>query len=141
MRRLAASAAPRRERVLVRYDPGLSMSGWKQMLRRLVREPGFSTVIVLTLALALAAVVTVFTLVNDVLLRQLPYPESAHLVEVSHDAPGLKLEKMGMSPRLYLHYLEHSKTLAGIALSSSADFTLSGGEEPVRVPGAVVSPS
>ncbi len=111
------------------------------MLRRLVREPGFSTVTVLTLALALAAVVTVFTLVNAVLLRQLPYPESAHLVEVSHTAPGLKLEKMDMSARLYLHYLERSKTLDGIALSSSADFTLSGDEEPVRVPGAVISPS
>ena len=75
------------------------------------------------------------------LLRQLPYPQSAHLVEVSHAAPGLKLEKMDMSARLYLHYLERSKTLAGIALSSSADFTLSGDGEPVRVPEAVVSPS
>lgn len=111
------------------------------MLRRLVREPGFSTVTVLTLALALAAVVTVFTLVNAVLLRQLPYPESAHLVEVSHAAPALELENMGMSPRLYLHYLERSKTLDGIALWSSADLTLTGDEEPVRVPGAVVSPS
>ena len=110
------------------------------MLRRLVREPGFSTVTVLTLALALAAVVTVFTLVDAVLLRQLPYPESAHLVEVSHAAPGLKIEKLDMSARLYLHYLERSKTLYGIALWSSADFTLSG-DEPVRVPGAVVSPS
>jgi predicted permease len=117
------------------------MGGWKQMLRRLVREPGFSTVTVLTLALALAAVVTVFTLVNAVLLRQLPYPVSAHLVEVSHAAPGLKLENLGMSARLYLHYLEHSKTLAGIALWSNAEFTLSGDQEPVRVPGAVVSPS
>ncbi|HEY0782344.1 MAG TPA: ABC transporter permease, partial [Thermoanaerobaculia bacterium] len=112
------------------------------MLRRLVREPRFSAVTVLTLALALAAVVTVFTLVNAVLLRQLPYPESSHLVDLSHAAPGLKLDKMGVSPRLYLHYLERSKTLDGIALSSSAEFTLSGGaEEPVRVPGAVVSPS
>jgi predicted permease len=117
------------------------MGGWKQMLRRLVREPGFSAVTVLTLALALAAVVTVFTLVNAVLLRQLPYPESARLVEVSHDAPGLKLENMGMSPRLYLHYLEHSKTLDGIALANTAEITLSGDGEPVRVPGAVVSPS
>lgn len=111
------------------------------MLRRLVRERGFSTITVLTLALALAAVVTLFTLVNAVLLRQLPYPESAHLVEVSHAVPGLKLEKLDMSARLYLHYLEHSKTLAGIALWSSADLTLTGDDEPVRLPGAVVSPS
>ena len=111
------------------------------MLRRLVREPGFSAVTVLTLALALAAVVTVFTLVNAVLLRQLPYPESDHLVEVSHAAPGLELERLGTSARLYLHYLEHGKTLDGIALWSSADFTLTGDEEPVRVPGAVLSPS
>ena len=110
------------------------------MLRRLVREPGFSALTVLTLALALAAVVTVFTLVDTVLLRQLPYPESAHLVEVSHAAPGLKIDKLDMSARLYLHYLERSKTLDGIALWSSADFTLSG-DEPVRVPGAVISPS
>ncbi len=111
------------------------------MLRRLVREPGFSAVAVLTLALALAAVVTVFTLVDAVLLRQLPYPESDHLVEVSHVAPGLKLDTLDMSARLYLHYLARSRTLAGIALWSSADFTLTGDEEPVRVRGAVVSPS
>jgi predicted permease len=117
------------------------MSGWKQMLRRLVREPGFSAITVLTLALALAAVVTLFTLVDAVLLRQLPYPGSAHLVEVSHAAPGLKLDKLDTSARLYLHYLEHSKTLAGIALWSSADFTLTGDQDPVRMPGAAVTPS
>jgi predicted permease len=117
------------------------MSESKQMLRRLVREPGFSTITVLTLALALAAVVTLFTLVDAVLLRQLPYPESAHLVEVSHAAPGLKLDKLDTSARLYLHYLERSKTLAGIALWSSADFTLTGDQDPVRMPGAAVTPS
>ncbi|HEX3526036.1 MAG TPA: ABC transporter permease [Thermoanaerobaculia bacterium] len=111
------------------------------MLRRLVREPGFSTITVLTLALALAAVVTLFTLVNAVLLRQLPYPGSARLVEVSHAVPGLKIDKLDMSTRLYLHYLERSKTLAGIALWNSADFTLTGDQEPVRMPGAVVTPS
>ena len=53
-------------------------------------------------------------------------------MEVSHAAPGLELEKLDMSARLYLHYLEHSKTLDGIALWSSAELTLSSAARAAR---------
>lgn len=59
--------------------------------RDLRRHPGFLLVVVLTLGVAVAADSAVFTVVDAVLLRPLPFPAADRLVIVRHDAPGLKL--------------------------------------------------
>jgi predicted permease len=95
--------------------------GW----RALVRTPVFLVTSVATLALAIGAVVGMFSVVNTVLLRPLPFPDSDRLVVISGTAPGSDLpERFGPGPEFYLHYKEHSQLLDGIFLFGAGTSTL-----------------
>ena len=95
--------------------------GW----RALVRTPGFLVTSVATLALAIGAVVGMFSVVNTVLLRPLPFPDSDRLVVLSGTAPGSDLpERFGLGPEFYLHYKERSQLLDGIFLFGAGTSTL-----------------
>ena len=83
--------------------------------RGLIRTPAFLVTSVFTLALAIGAVVGMFSVVNAVLLRPLPFPNSDRLVAVAGTAPGSDLpERFGLGPEFYLHYKERSRLLDGI---------------------------
>jgi putative ABC transport system permease protein len=95
--------------------------GW----RALVRTPVFLVTSVATLALALGAVVGMFSVVNTVLLRPLPFEDSHRLVVVSGTAPGSDLpERFGLGQEFYLHYKERSQLLDGIFLFAAGTSTL-----------------
>lgn len=95
--------------------------GW----RALVRTPGFLVTSVATLALAIGAVVGIFSVVNSVLLRPLPFPDSDRLVVVSGAAPGSDLpERFGLGQEFYLHYKERSQLLDGMFLFGGGTSTL-----------------
>src|SRR5262245_40777137 len=66
-------------------------------LRALVKRPGFTVVVVLTLALGIGANTAIFSVVHAVLLRPLPFPDSDRLVLVRDDLTGRKIENVGMS--------------------------------------------
>ncbi len=117
------------------------MTMLRSLLRPLRRSPGFSAVTIATLSLGIAASVAVFSLVNGVLLKQLPYPDADSVVQLDHAAPGLGLTTMGMSEALFHHYASESETLRHIALFASSTFTLASADDSVRVPGARVTPS
>ncbi len=68
------------------------------ILRRLLRTPSFTLLAIATLALAIGADVAIFSLVNTILLRPLPYPEPDRLVGLYHTAPGLALDELPQSP-------------------------------------------
>ncbi|MEM6702585.1 MAG: ABC transporter permease [Acidobacteriota bacterium] len=111
-------------------------------LRRFVRkERSFAGLAVLTLALGIGAAVTIFTVVNGVLFESLPYRDADRLLALDHEAPGLELPEMGVSQRLYLHYLENATTLDEVALRDQQRTTLTGDGEPERVLAARVTPS
>ena len=64
------------------------LSDLKFTLRRLLKAPGFTIAVLLTLAVGIGANTAVFTVVDSILLKPLPYPDSDHIVSLSLDAPG-----------------------------------------------------
>ena len=103
------------------------MATFRSLWRTLKRDPGFSALAVFTLALGIGATTAIFSLVNDIMLEGLPYPESEQMVSIDHNAPALNLPQMGLSRRLYLHYLENTTSFAEIALLNQGAGTLTGG--------------
>ena len=114
----------------------------RRCFRSLLRNPPFTGVAVLTVALGVGASVTVFTVVNAVLLRPLPIPDSERLVLLRHVAPRLQqLNEMRMSDALYFLYAEESRTLDGVAGFSDYQVSLTGPDNPQRVQAASVTAS
>jgi predicted permease len=101
------------------------ISDFRHAWRALVRTPGFLVTSVATLALAIGAVVGMFSVVNTVLLRPLPFPASDRLVVVSGTAPGSDLPaRFEVGAEFYLHYKERSQLLDGIFLFGAGTATL-----------------
>jgi putative ABC transport system permease protein len=99
--------------------------------RSLMRAPGFVVVALLTLGLGIGANTAVFSVVNSVLVRPLPYPESARLAAAGYLLTGE-----------YLVLRERANTFEEVALYvPTVGFNLSGTAEPERVTGAYVSPN
>jgi predicted permease len=110
--------------------------------RSLRRSPGFTAAAVLTLSLAIGANIAIFAVVKSVVLNPLPYPDSGRLVELDHGAERLNIPSgMGLTPGLYYHYFERSRTLESIAIYQTDDATLSGSGEPERIQVARATPS
>jgi len=110
--------------------------------RRLLRSPGFTAAATLPMAIGLGAAATIFTLVQDVVLAPLPYPDADRLVVIRSTLPGYEID--GRLPRVgafmgqYLHYRERSALLAELGGYWTFDGTLTGdqGAEYVQLGGA-----
>ena len=95
----------------------MSLSSQLRLLwRRAAGNPGLTLLSLLTLAVAVGATVAIFTVVNAVLLRPLPFPDSERLVLLRHAVPQLgPLNDHPMSDALHFLYAEQSRTLDGVA--------------------------
>jgi len=103
--------------------------------RALLRTPGFLVTSAATLALAIGAVVGMFSVVNSVLLRPLPFPHADRLVVLAGTAPGSDLpERFGLGQEFYLHYKERSKLIDGIFLFGGGTSTLRTEDRVERIP-------
>ncbi|HEY5552520.1 MAG TPA: ABC transporter permease, partial [Opitutaceae bacterium] len=78
-----------------------SLAGFRQIVRRLVRERGFTATILLTLALCIGANVAIFAVVDAILIRPLPYPHAERLVTVRNSYPGAGAPDSGASLNNY----------------------------------------
>ena len=93
--------------------------------RALLRTPAFFITCVVTLALAIGAVAGMFSVVNAVLLRPLPFENPDRLVALGGTAPGSDLpERFGLGSDFYLHYKENSRLLEGVFLFGGGTSTL-----------------
>ena len=108
-------------------------------LRNARRNPGFSSVVVLTMALGIGANSAIFSVVNGVVLRPLPYADSDRLVVLRQSRPLAGEPDIGFSVPALHDYRSQSTTLDAIAEFHEMWFILLGGEEPKRVSTGVVS--
>ena len=108
-------------------------SGVKQILRRIGRTPMFACVAVLTVAIGVGANTAIFSVIEGVLLKALPYPEPQRLVAVDHSAPGVSLQDAGVAPFLYFTYKDHSRTFLQVGMWQSGSNRVTGIGRPEQV--------
>jgi predicted permease len=112
----------------------------KQAVRGLARTPWVTGMVIVTLALGIGAPTAVFSVVNAVLLRPLPYPEADRLVRINrvNDRGQVNGSSSGAA---FLALREQSRSFAEMASYDSTSFDLRTGSGPQPVRGAIVSPS
>src|SRR5262249_33443732 len=101
--------------------------------RRLLRAPMFTIVTVLTIALGVGANTAIFSVVNGILLKPLPYPEPSQLVSVWQSAPALNLPDLNASPSDYFTFREENRTFQEIGMWNSGRSTLTGVGAPEEI--------
>jgi putative ABC transport system permease protein len=107
-------------------------------VRSLRRNPGFALAVIVAMALGIGANTAIFSVVNGVLLRPLPYRDGDRLVLLQQERPLVPGGEMGFSPLDIAEY-RHARSLEGIAEFHSMWFILLGRPEPERVSTGVVS--
>ncbi|HET7695544.1 MAG TPA: ABC transporter permease [Vicinamibacterales bacterium] len=111
----------------------------RHALRMLVRTPGFSAVAIMTFALGIGINAAVFSVVNGVLLRPLPYPEADRITMVWVDNTREKIKEDINSYPNYRDWRDQNSSYAHLAGYADAAFTLTGAGEPERLLGAEVT--
>ena len=102
-------------------------------LRTLARNPLFTTVTILTMALGIGANLAIFAVVNAVLLRPLPFREPDQLVRVFDDAPGAGAHDIGMSVPEMIDLAERSGVFAQLSALIPVSTALAGGDRVERI--------
>ena len=104
-------------------------------VRTLLRRPGFTALALLTIALGIGANTAIFTVVNSVLLRPLPYPEPDELVMVWEQDMSRGWERVPASAEDFLAWRDETRTLEALGAGSNASYSLTADGEPEQVPG------
>ena len=106
-------------------------------IRQLIKSPGFTVVAVLTLALGVGTTTAIFSVVNGVLLRPLPYPQPESLMRVHEIVP--QYGRFSVAPASFLDWRQQNGVFERLAAYQGTSATFTGGEGPERVQGAAVS--
>jgi putative ABC transport system permease protein len=109
--------------------------GW----RSLRRQPGFAVVTILTLALGIGANTAVFSVVNGVLLRPLPYPAPERLEYITSQFPGLNFDQFWVSLPEFVEFRDHNRAFASVGAYNVGAANL-GTTTPTRPARALVTP-
>ena len=115
------------------------MTDLRFALRQLLKNPGFTAVAVLTLALGIGATTAVFSVVDAVLLKPLPFDQPGQLVQV-WEAPGPG-ERNWASPGAFLDWKEHGSVFEDLSLLDGRELNLTGDGGPERISGLGMSAS
>src|SRR5437660_109783 len=105
-------------------------------IRGLLKRPAFTSIAVLTLALGIGANIAIFSVLNAVLFRPLPYADSERIVRIDEtEGRG----GMGVSPANLLDFQEQNHSFENIAGYTGGSFILTGAGEPLRIQSVNVS--
>jgi putative ABC transport system permease protein len=107
--------------------------------RVLRRNPGYALLAILTLGLGIGANTAIFTVINGVLLRPLPYAHAGQIVHLDQTAAKLGPDPMGLSVQEVRDFREQNHVFSDVAEYHSMTFTLLGSKDPERVVTGVVS--
>lgn len=104
----------------------------RQTVRRLSRTLGFTLIVVLTLAIGIGATTAIFSVVNGILIKPLPYPDADRLIALRHQSPGD--DNRAASAALYFTYRDYNEAFESVALwfADTATIRGTGGPEEVR---------
>jgi len=110
----------------------------KLIFRRLSRSPGFAVTVLLTLSIGIGANTAVFSVVDSILLKPLPYPQSDRLVTLSLQAPGAAgltsfREGLLLSPSLFLTFSAHNRAFQSLGVWNAGTANLTGIGQPAEV--------
>ncbi len=108
-------------------------------MRMLASRPGFAAVAVITLALGIGANTAIFSVVNAVLLRPLPYGEPSKLVRVYSEFPTMELKKFWISPPEFHDIQKEAESWQSIGAWSTGGANVATTGEPIRVTAALVT--
>ena len=109
------------------------LSDLRYALRTLRKTPGLTLVIVLSLAIGIGANTGIFSVVNALMLKPLPYPHAERLVALWLRSPGLGIPRDWPSPGQYIDILTQNRSFDALSISQGGSQTLSGRERPERV--------
>ncbi len=111
----------------------------RHAVRKLGRSPLFTATALLTLAVGIGANTAIFSVVNGVLLKPLPYDQPEELLGLWNAAPGLGFETFNQSAATYLTYRADTQTLEDVALWAGRSAQVTGLEEPEQVEAMLVT--
>ena len=109
------------------------ISDFKYALRTLAKTPGFTIIAVVTLALAIGANTAIFSLINDLFLRGLPFKEPSRIVHLFAGDKSRNLVDIALSAPRFQHYRQGQALFDGFAAENGFAFTLTGVGDPVQV--------
>jgi predicted permease len=111
----------------------------RQVLRGLSQAPLFTAIALLTLAVGIGANTAIFSVVNGILLKPLPYPNPEDLVAVWLAAPGLNIKNLNLGPADYFIFREQNRTFQDVGLYMGSTVNITGGGEPEQASGLMVT--
>src|SRR6187401_1438757 len=109
-------------------------SDFRLALRGLIKQPRFTIVAALTLALGIGSVTAIFSVVNGILLTPLPYPNADRLVNIWSHAPGIGLQQFPLSPDLYFFFKRESHSFEETTTFQRRGADLTESTNPESVP-------
>ena len=113
------------------------LSDLRYAARRLRGNPGFTTISVLTLALGIGASTAIFSVIEGVLLKPLPYPQSGQIVALRHTAPGINIDNLNLAASLYFTYSEENRVFQDVGMWQPDTASVTGVGQPEEVPALV----
>lgn len=114
----------------------------KYAVRQVSKAPAFALVVVITLALGIGANTAIFSVVNVVLLRPLPFRDANRVVRIWHSPPQTSfpgISTFAVSPANFLDWQARNHVFQSMAIYGYRGFTLTGGDKPEQVDASGVS--